>query len=213
MPIKAKVDMAKFQRDVRAEMERFKNDGVNRLPAKDRLGIGLDVIEEMKNLISKGISPIAGWGRFPAYKAVAKGQAYTRSKRGAFAGENDKYSRAVRSEIRKKGQRIARSGYPYTVMKQYPLKKVRPVNLRLSGNFLDTLLEARALKTGVSIGFWKKKGVDIEDGHRNGANGQPMRPIIPINDETFSRVIYERLLQSVRFRILAWLETYSKRRK
>jgi hypothetical protein len=128
--------------------------------------IGQICVEQMKNLIGKGISPISGGGyatRFPRYK-------------------NPK-------------------NYPGKVRKRFPGKTYTPVNLHLSGDFLDSL-NFKVLKTKggfrVSVGYDSAKSRLKEQGHREeGANGQPERPTIPdvTRGESFARLIQDRYLR------------------
>lgn len=132
--------------------------------------IGEAVTKEVRDQISKGISPIKGNGRFPRYKNP----------------------------------------------KRYPGdKKPRtPVNLNLSGAFMDSLTykvyDARTGKgTEIFYNGEDSNGVsnqDKEQGHRDGANGQPKRPTLPSKSrgETFSarlirivRDIYNEAISSI----------------
>lgn len=85
-----------------------------------------------------------------------------------------------------------RKRYPDSVQEEFPNKKRRPVNLELSGKFLDNL---DYWKVGlrerfeVAIGFRRAPYVDYERGHREQANGQGFRPIIPQDEETFVKQI------------------------
>lgn len=63
LSIKARID-TKVLANVRQKLEQIKDP----MRAKDAKALGAIVIAGMKDLISKGISPIAGMGRFPAYK-------------------------------------------------------------------------------------------------------------------------------------------------
>lgn len=140
---------------VKRHVDRLLSKRVQRLvdPKKvrrrDLTGLGKTIIKEMRSNIAKGISPIRGQRRFPAYKNP----------------------------------------------KKYPGKKKprRPVNLMLTGKFLKQL--TYRTKTGskpfVRIGFFKSYGKTLEKGHREGANTQPKRPIIPIDEkeEFTSRII------------------------
>lgn len=61
-------------------------------------------------------------------------------------------------------------------------KPKRPVNLTLTGKFLDALtFETIKVKSGYAprIGYDSPKEEAKERGHREGANGQPERPTIP----------------------------------
>jgi len=97
-----------------------------------------------------------------------------------------------------------RKYYPDSVAADFPNKKRRPVNLYLSGDFLDNLGEIKKdRKLGknfnVSMGF-KGKFADYELGHREQHNGQGFRPIIPAKegDETFVVTIQKLYLDLIR---------------
>lgn len=132
--------------------------------------IGDAAITAMKSDIASGLSPVRGRGRFPGYKRASQG------------------------------------GYPYTVKSKYPSKRERPVNLSLSGDFLDSLRskaiaqrsDSDGTTYGLEIGLSDPLSRLKEQGHREGANGQPSRPIIPTSAEGFSQsiqaVIQERFL-------------------
>lgn len=123
------------------------------------------------------------------------------------------------SEIRNVGQtvvdemksRIARGQSPiqgngrfprYKNPSKYPGNKKphRPVNLELTGQFLNSLQPtanarlANPLQRSVRIGFTNTLARKKEQGHREGVNGQPSRPIIP--DQNAG----ERLLARIRLR-------------
>lgn len=120
--------------------------------------------EEMLDLISKGISPIKGNGRFPAYKDAKK-----------YPGKR---------------------------------KSARPVNLKLSGDFLNSL-QARVKKFkdgfGFVIGYFDNLSKLKEQGHREGANKQRKRPSIPEIDkrEQFAERIQVTFLKIFNKRIAA----------
>lgn len=89
----------------------------------------------------------------------------------------------------------------YKNPEKYPgkLKKKRPVNLHLSGDFLKNLkaLARVGLAPRMTIGFFDKKSILKEKGHRERANGQPSRPIIPTRKEEFARFLRRKFLDSV----------------
>ncbi len=187
--------MDKLRRDIQREMKKYDVTG---LPDQEKQFIGEDMIDLMKDQIAAGISPIYGKGRFPGYKWADR---KTRALKAATtAGRSDK---AKGKRLRALANQQVSSKYPYNMMRKFPGKKVRPVNLNLSGNFLDHL-RARATKSGVEIGFYTKKYELYEQGHREGANTQPKRPIIPVDNETFSRNVYQRLVDSLRKRLLKY---------
>lgn len=116
------------------------------------------IVNLMKDRIAKGLSPIEGRNRFPAYKDTKK--------------------------------------YPGKVKKLYPNKRNRPVNLYLSGDFLKQLRVISASATGrIVIGFTSKYGRTLEQGHREGANGQRERPIIPEGSEELAKSIRLAILK------------------
>lgn len=73
MPINAKVNKADFTNII--ERLNVLKKPIDRETAKE---IGEQVVDEMRDMISKGISPIAGNGRFPRYKDTKK---YPRGKK------------------------------------------------------------------------------------------------------------------------------------
>jgi len=121
--------------------------------------IGSQVVDNMKTVIARGTSPIAGNGRFEGYK---------------HAGVKNKY--------------------PDNQKKKVPEKKSRPVNLFLYGDFIKSLTYKPSKVNGTNITtiyFNNPKSEKKEQGHRDGAGGQPKRPIIPQYNqgETFSKTI------------------------
>lgn len=188
MSNKVDIDLNKLKRDI---VKQFKGKTVEAMALvdnKDKVNIGNDIIREMKNLIKKGVSPIAEFGRFPAYKWAGRANQALKVSR-SLTGAKKKRARA-------KAKSIKSNKYPYSVQHKFPWKRERPVNLELSGDFLYDL-EARPLRNGVSIGFATKKAELKEQGHREGVNGQPPRPIIPQKKENFSPSIYRRLVDSL----------------
>jgi hypothetical protein len=122
-----------------------------KIPKKVLENAGEIFIEEIKNRATKGQSPIREFPRrFPAYAAQ-----------------------------RKKGDGVKR--YPDTVKKKFPSKRKRPVNLTLSGKFLNSLKYKvkRGKRPRITVGFFNRLSRKKEKGHREGANQQPLRPIIP----------------------------------
>ena len=183
--------------------------------------IGIAVTVAMLQFIEKGISPIEGKGRFPAYKwagfsrDVKKSQSFTkrqvreltsRAKKLAKGG-NKKRAQALRQDAAtlagysKKAGQVAGSKYPFSTEEyQKGSKKLRPVNLFLTGKFLRALeyrLNGVAGRYNLEIGFFDSKEAVKEEGHREGANGQPERPIIPINREDFAQVIQNEIWKRV----------------
>jgi hypothetical protein len=175
--------------DLKKELKKYQ--GAVNLRLAD--AIGFTVRARMLDLISKGISPILGAGRFPEYKSVTQARVARNVARSARA--RGKGASAKASLLRAKtAQKKAKQGYPYSVQKKYPGKKPRPVNLFLSGAFLSALTyltkEKSDGKISVTIGFDDPDQAIKEKGHREGANGQRKRPIIPRQStESFNQTI------------------------
>ncbi len=76
-------------------------------------------------------------------------------------------------------------------------KRVTPVNLKLSGDFLKGLKSRFELdQNGYSaIVFYTEKESPKEEGHRKGKNSQKKRPTIPIKNEEFRSAIVTLIKQ------------------
>ena len=196
---KLKADLSKAVRD--ASREELKK----RLTPAALKRIGDRVIARMLQQISKGISPVVGFGRFPEYKSRtnARGlrqQAKALSKAAKSAtGNVKKQIRARQKTLRGLASQAQRRGYPDSlgpkVLAQTG-KKARPVNLKLYGDFLENL-EARVRDRIVEIGYFKQSEAIKELGHREGANGQAIRPTIPIGNEKFNAAIDAEILKAI----------------
>jgi hypothetical protein len=88
-------------------------------------------------------------------------------------------------------------------------KSLSPVNLKLSGKFLNSLRSlAPKLQSGSflpRVGFDKRFDRDADDkeqGHREGHNNQAQRPIIPEGKETLRRSIFD----SIKAQVTEYLE-------
>jgi len=255
--IKSKNVDKELARELLKEIEHIA-DGVK---DKETLRIvGEGIVDEMRAMISKGISPIEGRGRFPEYKVKTKqreaqnaikaarlNRANTKAKaanakkitkrtrlaaRAArFVGKvtGSKTAKSYAKDLSRRGKQTALKarllnsksrreqrgirgqvkakkeirGYPYTVQKKFPNKKPRPVNLFLSGKFLEGLkafVQGAQNDAKLSIGFDDFQLEQIEEGHRIGWLGQGKRPIIPQQGEKFAQRIQraaEKLLGQV----------------
>jgi hypothetical protein len=142
------------------------------IPSKAALASNREIAktakEKILDLVSKGISPIDGKGRFPNYKNTQK--------------------------------------YPKRARKNFPSKRNRPVNLTLSGKFLRALKSFPKSLNIITIGFFSQYGEDLELGHREGANSQPQRPIIPQDGESFAKSIQAAILKLYRDSILDYIK-------
>jgi hypothetical protein len=139
--------------------------------------LGPIIIQQMKNLIAKGSSPVKGVGRFVAYKGVA-----------SIKEGKSQYS-----------------VYPYSAMKEYPDKKVRPVNLSLTGamlSFLSFRLDGSILEVGILPDAPNKQKV-IARVHNTGERPDiPQRQFIPDDGEEFTVTIMAVIKKLYRKRII-----------
>lgn len=110
--------------------------------------IAESILDQMKDVISTGLSPIRGFGRFEAYKA----------------------------QSRNRGGK--KTGYPYNVQTKFPGKKVRPVNLELSGDMLDAL-DYKNVRDGIELSIYKKAEAEKAKTHQQGTDLVPQRRFIP----------------------------------
>lgn len=170
-----------IEKEIQAELEAIIKNGHKDLKPGEVKGVGRRVIAFMIERINVGLSPIRGAGRFPAYKAA---MLLNDAKKAARRLKGADKKNFLANQKRSLGR-----GYPYSVQKEFPNKQVRPVNLRLSGKFLRSLvadeqITPQALR--LQIGFDDAESIEKETGHREGAGGQPQRPIIPQGSERFT---------------------------
>lgn len=92
--------------------------------------MGLKTVRMAKDMISKGMSPVRGYGRFPAY-AAQRASGSVKKARGKFKSKRARDAATRLIKERESGK------YPWSVMDRFPDKKVRPVNLFLNGWYLD----------------------------------------------------------------------------
>jgi hypothetical protein len=174
--------------------------------------VAIAVVLGMKDMIAKGISPIEGVGRFPAYLAQAAGKNLRQAGRsGRSRKQNQRQVRAslrtfaqakkfLGNNNRRTSRFASKRGYPYNVVKKFPDKRPRPVNLFLSGEFLASLeakVTGHAGSFGIEVGFFTADQAIKEIGHRERANGQPSRPTIPIDREDFAVSIQRAIIKIV----------------
>ncbi len=168
--------------------------------------IGDRVIARMLQQISKGISPVSGFGRFPEYKSRtnARGlrqqaKALSKAAKTAQNKQIKKQIKARQKTLRSLASQAQRRGYPDSLGKKVLAetgKKARPVNLKLYGDFLENL-EAKVRGRVVEIGYFKDSEAIKELGHREGANGQAVRPTIPVGNEKFNAAIDAEILKAI----------------
>lgn len=116
---------------------------------------------------------------------------------------------AMKAMIAKGVSPISGSRFPaYKNPDRYPgdLKAHTPVNLKLTGKFLDDLRGEVVTSPELGVRFWfrTKKSELKERGHREGERGQPKRPILPEGNERFAQSLraafskeFKRLLEKL----------------
>lgn len=191
--------MRKFDQlrnDLLARLDKFEDS----IDDQVAFAVGFTVRQRMLQLISKGISPILGKGRFKEYKSISsvrenRSQARTLKRTirniGSSSSANLIRLKRKQAQLKKTASKLKKQ-YPYSVQKQFPSKKPRPVNLFLSGDFLSNLtysIADKGKKKLISIGFLDDLSAKKEQGHREGVNGQPSRPTIPKGSESFAQII------------------------
>jgi len=115
--------------------------------------LGSTVISLMNEAIAKGLSPVADWGRFAKYAA----------QRNVTA--KGKAGRSQRKRL-----------YPFNI------KPLNPVNLKVTGAFLETIKYQRSAKNGIELGHLKPddKTEALFEAHNEGLNKYvPQRKYLP----------------------------------
>ncbi len=188
--------MAKVKVTTRFKLLDFIDKFVDNATAND---IGQAVVDEAKRMVSEGQSPVRGQGRFEAYKAQARITAAKKVSRAEAKG-HDKHS-VERFAAKQKfavAEMNAQKGYPYSVMKDYPDKQVRPVNLELSHDMMNgygfELVNPTTIKVGHVNGPAKSK--EIAGYHNEGTKKMARRATVPQPGEEWAvsimRIIRDR---------------------
>lgn len=146
--------------------------------------IGNAVIKEIKTFVSKGLSPVKSLGRFIGYKAQI----------------------SPANEGRKRGTSAPKKGYPYNIQKKFPDKKVRPVNLKLTGKMLAALkMKFEFGKQKIQVGIFDQEESKKAETHNRGtqvSRGIPTRRFIPQGEEQFNESIRKTMVDLATKRIL-----------
>lgn len=148
--------------------------------ADDAAKMGEQVVITMKEMISKGISPIREVGRFPAYKHQRVKGKYPANQKNNYP---DKKQRPVNLTL--SGEFLSALSYRVLIGKK---KGLWPVEI---GYLKTPTIIDRLFRGKVSA---SKK----EEGHREGVNGQPKRPTIPQGDEQFAAKIQKIIFGAYR---------------
>ena len=114
--------MAKKIDDIFKDLNSYIDKIEDSIDERVAAGIAYTVRQRMLSLISKGISPILGWGRFPEYKNVKQLNSLRRNGkslralRKAGSGNQARIRRALSQN--KRNQEKARKGYPLVFIGQ-----------------------------------------------------------------------------------------------
>lgn len=144
-----------------------------------------EIIKVMKEFIAAGKSPVQGVGRFVGYKAAEATKAISQTKRSfnkiskaipALKASSNSRNKILNSNIAD----IKRRGYPYSVLDKFPGKRVRPVNLELTGDMLRALI-FKIEKKGPRIGIFEQSEALKAETHNDGTQVPkvPRRKFIP----------------------------------
>lgn len=130
---------------VKVNFDAMKTNIMNKETARK---IGVVITGTSKRMISKGLSPVKGEGRFESYAAQRASAGAKKIKKSL----KSKAGRAKASQIIKAKEQ---GSYPWTVMDRFPGKQVRPVNLSLNGWYLKHLRwwHINGFKTAMSNAF------------------------------------------------------------
>lgn len=152
--------------DIRAYVNRF-------MTPKEEAAIGDTITDMAKEMIAGGQSPVRGEGRFAGYKAAERAKSAKKIAK-ALSGER-------KAMAKEKARQFELEGYPYNVMDEYPEKKVRPVNLELSGDMLDALDWRRSRANVITWGLHSpgKEILDRAQAINDGTDKMAKRPFIP----------------------------------
>lgn len=165
------------------------------LLTSDLEDIGKAIVSMAKQMIESGQSPVRDFGRFEAYQAQRTGAVKkiksleSQKKKSIKAFKNKKNEQSIKSlhylsaRLSKKNiEQTKAKNYPYSVQKKYPGKKVRPVNLELSGDMLKMFTFDVVGKNQVNVGMIHADGkiLTIAIAHNEGpTNGAfPQRKFI-----------------------------------
>ena len=177
----------KIKTTVRVDFDDLK-EFQNTIDSSTANKIGRTVKDGILKACAAGLSPVKGFGRFVGYKAQA------------------------RSNSKAKSGSSPNKGYPYSVMGKYPDKTVRPVNLRLTGDMLDSLTWEHKSPDTVTVLMPEGTLAYLKaETHNEGTQSHiPVRKFLPTgDDEEFIVSIQREVFEVMRQRI----ESILKRRK
>jgi hypothetical protein len=156
-----------------------------------------------------GLSPVRGFGRFVGYKAQEEAKKLKKIATHLSRANNKAAASSARSEAKSSAR-----GYPSSVQGRFPDKKVRPVNLRLTGTMLadlSYLLNRTAQK--VTIGIFKGKSKLKAETHNEGTQepNVPTRQFLPTTQgQEFTVSIMRAIKEVYRKRLNSIIEESNK---
>jgi hypothetical protein len=173
----------------------------------------------IRSRITKGISPVRGQGRFKGYSQSYKDQIQNRAAYRTING------RVVRFGVSKTGSRAYRGGQrdKLTDLNEHVLKygkRVRPVNMTLSGKMMKGFYVERSSAGRLRIGFKGEhaKLADIHNSFGPGGKRQYIRRLLPtIPGEKFTRSVENEIIDEVKDiirtpRFVRYIKNYFKGR-
>lgn len=165
--------MARIKRSLKTEFDKKLSDGMKKMSKQELMQVGEEILEQILDDVSKGVSPIKGRGRFPRYK------------------DTDKYPGDKNSETRKK--------FPNKRSRPVNLWLSGDFLSNLEAFTKSNWRKDIFGRLGYSlfVGFRDQLSKLKEKGHRDGVNGQPERPIIPEGNEEFSKKYLLRLKDGI----------------
>lgn len=152
--------------------------------------LGETIVNSAKELIASGQSPVDGYGRFEgysaSYQAEIKGNQKARVKAAVAkaVAKVSKSSKAKKKIVGNKARAKAKD------LEQKYGKKVRPINLFLTGEMLDGYdyrIQGDVIEVGMVSGSQDRK--DIASYHNDGTSKMPQRKIVPGPGESFTITI------------------------
>lgn len=158
--------------------------------------IGQTVVDGAKELIASGQSPVRGYGRFEEYKEAGRRKVALKKIAQDAKGLRAQAKKAELPRLAKLASLVAARkrndvtssvlGYPYNVMKQYPGKMVRPVNLYLSGDMLD-YYDYVVRDSSIFVGVQgNSHAAEIAGYHNDGTDKMAQRKLVPGDGEEWA---------------------------
>lgn len=203
--------MAKVKVTSRFKMLEYINKLVDGTTAE---AIGATVVETAKEMIAGGQSPVRGWGRFEAYKAQGRVNSIEKDRRAVSRGltKGSNAHQGVQAAAKLATEK-AKQGYPYSVMKKYPDKNVRPVNLELTHEMQEGFGFRRLSDNAVEVGYLycSAKRKEIAGYHQSGTENMAARRTIPQKGEEWAVRIMRQIRDIYGRRVVAVIREANKK--